>query len=57
MLVELELYLAVRAQGMVPEGIGRMFELLGERLRPRRTHNVAIAPDLPRLARALEDRR
>ncbi len=41
---------------VVPEGIGRMFELLGERLRPRKVPTAAITPDLPRLARALEHR-
>ena len=38
---------------LVPEGIGRVFELLGERWRPRRVASVPVAPDLPRLARAL----
>ena len=38
---------------IVPEGIGRMFEMLAERLRPRRLHNEAIRPDLPRLAKAI----
>ena len=40
---------------IVPEGIGRVFELIGERLRrrSRRPVNEPIAPDLARLARAL----
>ncbi len=38
---------------LVPEGIGRMFELAGERLRPRRVGHEAIRPDLARLARAI----
>ena len=38
---------------VVPEGIGRMFELIGERLRPRRLRHEAITPDLPRLSRAI----
>jgi branched-chain amino acid transport system permease protein len=41
---------------VVPEGIGRMFEILRERLRPRQVHRNPIAPDLPRLARALKGR-
>lgn len=40
---------------VVPEGIGRMVELVGERLRPRRLPQATIAPDLPRLARALAE--
>ena len=38
---------------VVPEGIGRMFELIGERFRPRRVRHEAITPDLPRLSRAI----
>ena len=38
---------------VVPEGIGRMFELIGERLRPRVLKHEAITPDLARLARAI----
>ena len=38
---------------IVPEGIGRMVELIGERLRPRTVTNEPIAPDLARLARAI----
>ena len=38
---------------VVPEGIGRMFELIGERFRPRRVQHEAITPDLPRLSRAI----
>ena len=41
---------------VVPEGIGRMFELIGDRLRPRTVKNEPIAPDLPRLAQAIGDR-
>ena len=42
---------------LVPEGIGRVFEALAERLRPRRIESVPVSPDLPRLMRALGDRR
>ena len=42
---------------IVPEGIGRVFELIGERLRPRPTRHAAITPDLARLARAIGERR
>jgi branched-chain amino acid transport system permease protein len=42
---------------LVPEGIGRVFEVIAERLRPRRIESVPVSPDLPRLARALEARR
>ena len=38
---------------VVPEGIGRMFEVLAERFRPRRVRQEAITPDLPRLSRAI----
>ena len=38
---------------IVPEGIGRVFDLIGERLRPRAERHMAITPDLSRLARAL----
>ncbi|MBC7733448.1 MAG: branched-chain amino acid ABC transporter permease [Bacteriovorax sp.] len=41
---------------IVPEGIGRVFELIGERLRPRAERHAAITPDLPRLARAIRRR-
>ncbi|MES2102250.1 MAG: branched-chain amino acid ABC transporter permease [Pseudomonadota bacterium] len=41
---------------IVPEGIGRVFELIGERLRPRAERHNAIAPDLPRLVRAIRSR-
>ena len=40
---------------VVPEGIGRVVELVAERLRPRPVPQSAIEPDLPRLARALSD--
>lgn len=39
---------------VVPEGIGRMVELVGERLRPRQLPQAAIEPDLVRLSRALK---
>jgi branched-chain amino acid transport system permease protein len=39
----------------VPEGIGRMFEIIGERLRPRTVHREPVTPDLARLARALKE--
>jgi branched-chain amino acid transport system permease protein len=42
---------------LVPEGIGRVFEVLSERLRPRRVESVPVSPDLARLARALGERR
>ena len=38
---------------VVPEGIGRVFELIAQRLRPRSAESVPVAPDLPRLARAI----
>ncbi|WP_162581440.1 branched-chain amino acid ABC transporter permease [Variovorax sp. PBS-H4] len=38
---------------VVPEGIGRMLELIGERIRPRVVHRQPVKPDLARLARAL----
>lgn len=41
---------------VVPEGIGRMFEVISERLRPRTVHREPISPDLERLSRALGDR-
>ncbi len=41
---------------VVPEGIGRMFEVISERLRPRTVHREPISPDLKRLSRALGDR-
>ena len=37
----------------VPEGIGRMVEMVLARLRPRVVTNEPIEPDLPRLARAI----
>lgn len=40
---------------VVPEGIGRMLEIIGERLRPRTVHREPVTPDLARLARALKD--
>jgi branched-chain amino acid transport system permease protein len=40
---------------VVPEGIGRMFEIIGERIRPREVHREPVTPDLPRLARVLKD--
>ena len=38
---------------VVPEGIGRMFELLAERWRPKLAAHDEVAPDLARLKRAL----
>jgi branched-chain amino acid transport system permease protein len=38
---------------LVPEGIGRLFTLLMERIRPRKVDSVPVSPDLPRLARAI----
>lgn len=40
---------------VVPEGIGRMFEILAERMRPRTVHREPVTPDLARLARILEE--
>ena len=42
---------------VVPEGIGRMFEVIAERFRPRRVRHEAITPDLPRLSRAIGGQR
>jgi len=42
---------------IVPEGIGRTFEVLAQRLRPRAERQDAITPDLDRLARALGEPR
>lgn len=39
---------------VVPEGIGRMFEIISERFRPRIVHREPISPDLKRLAKALK---
>jgi len=38
---------------VVPEGIGRLIEVLMERLRPRKIGSTAIEPDLERLATAI----
>ena len=42
---------------LVPEGIGRLFEVIAERLRPRRIDSVPVSPDLARLSRALGAKR
>ncbi len=39
---------------LVPEGIGRVFELLLERFKSRRGESHVVKPDLERLARAIE---
>ena len=39
---------------VVPEGIGRVFDIIRERLRPRVVHREPISPDLARLDRALK---
>ncbi|GAA4329878.1 branched-chain amino acid ABC transporter permease [Pigmentiphaga soli] len=39
---------------VIPEGIGRLFEVISERWKPRRVVHEAVKPDLPRLARAIE---
>ena len=39
---------------VVPEGIGRVFQVISERLRPRVVHRQPINPDLARLDRALK---
>jgi branched-chain amino acid transport system permease protein len=38
---------------LVPEGIGRVFEVVRSRLRPQKLHSVPIQPDAERLARVL----
>jgi branched-chain amino acid transport system permease protein len=38
---------------LVPEGIGRVFELLVEYFRPRKPESHVVSPDLERLARAI----
>jgi branched-chain amino acid transport system permease protein len=40
---------------VVPEGIGRLFEVIRERLRPRKVESVPVRPDLARLARAIRE--
>jgi len=40
---------------VVPEGIGRMLELIGERIRPRVARHEAVKPDLARLTRVLAE--
>lgn len=40
---------------VVPEGIGRLLEIVGERLRPRTVHREPVRPDLARLARVLQE--
>lgn len=42
---------------VVPEGIGRVFELLAERWRPRKVMNETVQPDLARLQKALAEPR
>ena len=39
---------------VVPEGIGRVFDIIRKRLRPRVVHRQPISPDLARLDRALK---
>ena len=41
---------------LLPEGIGRMFEAISERIRPRRVSHESVKPDLARLARALQEK-
>jgi ABC-type branched-subunit amino acid transport system permease subunit len=38
---------------LVPEGIGRLFTLLVERVRPREVASMPVSPDLARLAAAI----
>lgn len=38
---------------LVPEGIGRLFDVLRERLRPRKPESVPLVPDPDKLARCL----
>lgn len=40
---------------VVPEGIGRMFEVVAERIRPRVVHREPVTPELARLARILKE--
>ncbi|QHE86896.1 branched-chain amino acid ABC transporter permease [Hydrogenophaga sp. BPS33] len=40
---------------VVPEGIGRVFEVLQERWKPRKVANETVQPDLVRLQRALAE--
>ena len=40
---------------LIPEGLQRLFEVLAERIRPRRTESHFVAPDLPRLAAAIRE--
>jgi branched-chain amino acid transport system permease protein len=42
---------------LVPEGIGRLFEIVVERLRPRRLEHRVIEPDLGKLAAAIRGSR
>lgn len=41
---------------LVPEGLGRLVERLGARLRPQRPESFGVEPDLARLAGALKSR-
>lgn len=41
---------------VIPEGIGRLFEIVAERIRPRTISHDAVQPDLARLARAIASR-
>jgi ABC-type branched-subunit amino acid transport system permease subunit len=38
---------------LVPEGIGRLFAIIMERLRPRKMSSMPVSPDLDRLALAI----
>jgi branched-chain amino acid transport system permease protein len=38
---------------LVPEGIGRLFEVIAQRIRPRKVESVPVRPDLARLSRAI----
>jgi branched-chain amino acid transport system permease protein len=42
---------------LVPEGIGRVFEVVMERLRPRAAESHVVNPELDRLARAIKEGR
>ncbi|HVY06453.1 MAG TPA: branched-chain amino acid ABC transporter permease [Burkholderiales bacterium] len=42
---------------LVPEGIGRVFELLVERIKPRLGESHVVKPDLERLAKAIDSAR
>ena len=40
---------------LIPEGLQRLFEVLTEKLRPRRIESHVVTPDLTRLAAAIRE--